>query len=340
MIEGRRKVRGVFARQETILFLILIGYCAFVSIVNPTFLQLDNIFDVFRNSAGMMILAMGTLVVLVSGGIDVSFTAVAICAGYLTMKIFIALGFSNLYLIFLVSMALGGLLGLFNGFWIQKFRLQTFIVTLGTQNIYIGLLSVTLGTKFIPVGQMPKAVVDFGRNALLSVPIADGGRSANLTLFVIPVVLVVLVTWFILRHTVLGRKIYALGSNAVSTERAGINIAAVRYFVYAYMGCLAGLMGVVYGADVRSFNPISLVGKELTIIAAVVLGGASMTGGRGTVLGTVLGVLIISILNTTLILIGLSASWNDFFVGTIIVLSVAGTAYRNKKKKESNLIFV
>lgn len=340
MTATRRKVKGILVRHEMILFLILIGYCTFVSIVNPAFLQLDNLFDVFRNSAGMMILAMGTLVVLVSGGIDVSFTAVAICAGYLTMKIFIGLGFSNLILIFLVSTLLGVLLGLFNGFWIQQFQLQTLIVTLGTQNIFIGLLSLTLGTKFIPVGQMPKAVVDFGTNPLLSVPLGVGGRSANLTLFVVPVFLVVLVTWFILRHTVLGRRIYALGSNATSTERAGVNIALLRYFVYGFMGGLAGLMGVIYGADVRSFNPISLVGKELTIIAAVVLGGASLTGGRGTVLGTVLGVLIISILNTTLILIGLSASWNDFFVGVIIVLSVAAIAYRNKKKNESNLIFI
>jgi simple sugar transport system permease protein len=339
MTAARTRLKGILVRHEMILFVILIAYCTFVSIVNPTFLQLDNLFDVFRNSAGMMILAMGTLVVLVSGGIDVSFTAVAICSGYLTMKIFIGLGFSNIILIFLVSAFIGVLLGLFNGFWIQQFRLQTLIVTLGTQNIFIGLLSLTLGTRFIPVGQMPKAVVDFGTNALLSVPLGTGGR-ANLTLFILPVVLVVLVTWFILRHTVLGKRIYALGSNAVSAERAGVNVALVRYFVYGFMGGLAGLMGVVYGADVRSFNPISLVGKELTIIAAVVLGGASLTGGRGTVLGTVLGVLIISILNTTLILIGLSASWNDFFVGTIIVLSVAATAYRNKRKNESNLIFI
>ncbi len=340
MTGTQRAFRRVLGRQESILFLILIGYCAFVSIVNPTFLQLDNIFDIFRNSAGMMILAMGTLVVLVSGGIDVSFPAVAICAGYVAIKIFIAVGGGSLVLIFAVSAAIGALLGLFNGFLIHRFRLHSLIVTLASQNIFIGLLSVTLGTRFIPVGQMPKAVVDFGTNALVSIPLRVGGRTANLTEFVVPVVLVIALTWFILRHTALGRKVYALGSNPVSTARAGVDIAAIRFFVYGFMGGLAGLMGIVYGADVRSFNPISLVGKELTIIAAVILGGASLTGGRGTVLGTVLGVLIISILNTTLILIGLSASWNDFFVGAIIVLSVAATAYRNKARNAEKLIFV
>ena len=332
--------RRFFARQEAILLLILVAYCAFVSIVNPAFLELDNIFDIFRNSAGMMILAMGTLVVLVSGGIDVSFTAVAICSGYVAMKIFVALGSGNLFLIFLVSAAAGIVLGLFNGFIIHQFKLHSLIVTLASQNIFIGLLSVTLGTRFIPVGQMPKAVVAFGTNALISVPLAGSGRTANMTLFVIPVILVVVLTWAVLRHTQLGRHVYALGSNEVSAQRVGVNIRLVRFFVYAFMGGLAGLMGVVYGADVRSFNPISLVGKELTIIAAVVLGGASLTGGRGTVLGTVLGVLIISLLNTTLILIGLSASWNDFFVGVIIVVSVAATAYRLKTRKEDNLVFL
>ena len=340
MSPGTRKaIRNTLGRQETVLFVILVAYCTFVSIVNPVFLQLDNLFDIFRNCAGTMILAMGVLVVLISGGMDVSFTAIAICSGYITLKVFIALGANNLLLIFLLSMALGTIMGLVNGFWVHRFRLPSFIVTLAMQNILIGLLSVTFGTKFIPVGQMPKAVVSFGSNSLLAVPLA-GDRTANLTLFVIPVVLVVLLTWFLLRHTLLGRRIYAFGSNPVSTARAGVNVPLIRFFVYGFIGGLAGLMGIVYGADVRSFNPISLVGKELTIIAAVVPGGASLAGGRGTVLGTVLGVLIISILNTTLILIGLSASWNDLFVGIIIVVSVAVTAFRTKRRKAENLIFV
>jgi simple sugar transport system permease protein len=217
--------------------------------------------------------------------------------------------------------------------------LRPLIVTLGTQNIFIGALSVLFGTKFIPVGQMPKSIVRFGTNSLLSIPLSSGG-TANLTLFLVPVALVVLVTWFILNRTMLGKSVYALGSSPVAAQRAGLNIASIRYFVYSYMGVLAGIMGIIYAAEVRSLNPISLVGEELTIIAATVLGGAKLTGGRGTVLGTFFGVLIISVLNTTLILIGLSSSWNNFFVGIIILLSVGITAFRNKKESEKNLIFL
>jgi simple sugar transport system permease protein len=339
-MNGRRYTIGdLMKRQESVLFLILFAYCSFVSIVNPTFLALDNIFDIVKSSAGMMVLAMGVLVVLVSGGIDVSFTAMAIFSGYITIRIMIAFGIDSLFLAFLASAFIGLFLGFLNGIIVHKFRLRPLIVTLGTQNIFIGALSVLFGTKFIPVGQMPKSIVRFGTNSLLSIPLSSGG-TANLTLFLVPVALVVLVTWFILNRTMLGKSVYALGSSPVAAQRAGLNIASIRYFVYSYMGVLAGIMGIIYAAEVRSLNPISLVGEELTIIAATVLGGAKLTGGRGTVLGTFFGVLIISVLNTTLILIGLSSSWNNFFVGIIILLSVGITAFRNKKESEKNLIFL
>jgi len=335
---GRFSVSNTMKRQETILFLILFVYCAFVSVVNPAFLALDNLFDIVEISAGTMVLAMGVLVVLVSGGIDVSFTAIAIFSGYITIRMMIALGINNLFLAFAASAFIGLFLGLLNGIIIHQFRLRPLIVTLGTQNIFIGALSIFFGTRFIPVGQMPKAIVKFGTESLVSIPLSGGG-TASLTLFLIPVVLVVFFTWFILNRTLLGRSIYALGSSPVAAQRAGLNIAAMRYFVYSYIGVLAGIMGIIYAAEVRSLNPISLVGEELTIIATAVLGGAKLTGGSGTVLGTVFGVLILSVLNTTLILIGLSSSWNSFFVGIIILLSVGITAYRNKKESEKNLIF-
>ncbi len=245
----------------------------------------------------------------------------------------------NLSFAFAMSAVIGLFLGLLNGVVIHRFRLQPLIATLGTQNIFIGFLSVVFGTKFIPVAQMPKSIVRFGTLPLVSIPLASGG-AANLTPFLIPVAITVFITWFLLNDTLLGRSIYALGSSPVAAQRAGLNVAFWRYFVSSYIGVLAGVMGIVYAAEVRSLNPISLVGKELSIIAAAVLGGAKLTGGSGTVLGTVLGVLIISILNTTLILIGLSSSWNDFFVGLIILLSVGVTAYRNKRENEKNLIFL
>lgn len=337
-MERKLFLEWFFAKQEVMLFLVLFLYCVFVSIVNPAFLNPANLFDIVKNSAGMMILAMGLLIVVISGGIDVSFTAAAIFSGYVTIRMMLFFGIDNLFLAFLSSIAIGMLLGMLNGFFIQRFAIPPLITTLATQNIFIGVLSVVFGTRFIPVREMPKSIVSLGTTSILSIPLSNGGV-AHLSTFVIPIVVAVFITWLILNSTLLGLSIRAMGSNVVAAKRAGINIVSLRYFVYTYMGMLAGAMGIVYAAEVRSLNPISLVGQELTIIAAVVLGGAKLNGGSGNVLGTVLGVLIISILRTTLIFIGLSASWNDFFIGAIILLSVGITSYRNKKENERNLIF-
>jgi simple sugar transport system permease protein len=128
-MNGRRYTIGdLMKRQESVLFLILFAYCSFVSIVNPTFLALDNIFDIVKSSAGMMVLAMGVLVVLVSGGIDVSFTAMAIFSGYITIRIMIAFGIDSLFLAFLASAFIGLFLGFLNGIIIHKFRLRPLLV--------------------------------------------------------------------------------------------------------------------------------------------------------------------------------------------------------------------
>ncbi len=325
-------------RQETVLLLILVAYGLFVGIMNPAFFQLDNLFQIIRASAGTMILAMGALVVLASGGIDVSFTAIAIFGGYATARIMIATGIDNILFAFALSGVFGIILGAVNAFFIHRFRLQTLIVTLGTQSIFVGLMTLIFGTKFIPVGDMPGSIVDFGTNPLIAF-MTPAGNIARLTTFVIPMIILVVLTWFLLNRTLIGRTVYALGSSRDAVERAGVALWKTRAFIYCYVGMLAGFMGIVYTAHVRSLNPISLVGQELFVITAVVLGGAKLTGGVGTVSGTVLGVLIITTLQTTLILIGLSSSWMRFFIGIILIVSVSIMAIRTRRGNERNLIF-
>lgn len=333
------KVARFLKRQEIVLFLILAAYMLFVQYMNPSFFQADNMFAIVRNSAGTMILAMGALVVLASGGIDVSFTAVAIFGGYATTRMMIATGLDNIFLAFAVSGFIGILLGLVNAFFIHKFRLQTLIVTLGTQTIFVGLMTLLVGTQFIPVGHMPRSIIWFGTQPIITVQMITGGIG-RLSMFIVPIVVVVVLTWFILNRTLLGRSIYALGSSPEAAERVGLPLWKIRTFIYSYVGMLSGFMGIVYTAHVRSLNPISLVGDELFVITAVVLGGAKLTGGEGTVSGTVLGVLIITVLQMTLIFIGLSSTWMRFFIGLILILSISTMALREKRSKEKNLVFV
>lgn len=324
-------------RQETVLLLILIAYGLFVGTMNPAFYRLDNLFQILRSSAGTMILALGVMMVLASGGIDVSFTAIAIFGGYATVRIMIATGIDSIVFAFGLSGLFGIALGSINAFFIHKFKLQTLIVTLGTQAVFVGLMTLIFGTTFVPVGQMPGSIVWFGTEPLLA--IATAGRTARLSMFVVPMVLLIALTWFVLNRTLIGRSIYALGSSPLSAERAGLPIWKIQTFIYCYVGMLAGFMGIVYTAHVRSLNPISLVGQELFVITAVVLGGAKLTGGVGTISGTVLGVLIITTLQTTLILIGLSSSWMRFFIGLVLIISVITMAVKSRRSNTQNLIF-
>ncbi len=328
----------LFRKHETYLLIIIIVYSIVVTSVNKSFMSFENLFDIIRGSAGMGILAMGVLVALLSGGIDVSFTAVAISGGYISVRLIMATGWSNLFMAFLISCVVGIAFGTINGLIISYFKLPTLITTLGTLNAFHGILTTFVGTESVNAREMPECFVRFGSAKIIKLA-NDQGGTYGLSVFLIPLIAVIILTWFILRFTMLGRGIFAIGSNRESAVRAGFNIKAIQMFIYAYIGFLAGVMGVVAVSEVRWVNPVYLVGTELTVIAAVVIGGTKLTGGSGTILGTILGVGIVRILYNTLVLLGLSAAWNNFFVGIIIIASVAITSYRNKLKAYRSLTF-
>jgi simple sugar transport system permease protein len=325
-------------RNESYLLAIILIYSIIVAINNPAFLSFENFFDLLRAASGKMLLALGVLVVLISGGIDVSFTAIAIFGGYTSARVMLATGIDNLAFAFLVSAGIGILLGSINALIIHFFRLPTLIATLGTSSVFFGLMTILVGTRSINAGQMPSSIINFG-SARLFEAVAPSGNTYGLSVFIIPVALAILVTWFILYRTMLGRGIFALGNSEESAKRAGFNLFLIRFFVYTYVGLLAGIMGVVYVAEVRWVNPVSLVGSELAIIAATVIGGAKLTGGEGTILGTVLGITIIQLFNSTLVFLGLSSSWNDLFVGLILLISVSVTSYQQRLKSRRSLTF-
>ena len=327
-----------FSQTEKYLISIIVLYCIIVSIYNPAFLSFETLFDMLRASSGTMILGMGVLVILLSGGIDVSFTAIAIFGGYTSTCVLISTGINNLFVAFLISCCIGLLLGLINALLVHFFKLQTLIVTLGTSAVYFGIMTSFVGTKNIGATLMPKALTQFGGSNLFTM-MGKENVPIGISVFIIPVVLIMFLTWFILYRTMLGRGIFAMGNSEESAIRAGFSPLVIRLFVFSFVGFLSGIMGVIYVAQVNAVNPISLVGSELTIIAAVVIGGAKLTGGQGTLLGTFLGVVLVYLLNSTLVFIGLSSSWNQFFVGIILLASVITTSYRERNKNRRNLIF-
>jgi simple sugar transport system permease protein len=144
-------------------------------------------------------------------------------------------------------------------------------------------------------------------------------------------VLVVIVVWLLLDYTMLGRGIYALGGAREAAERAGFNVTRIQYFIYATVGLVSGIAGMTFGSLARQANPQDIVGMELNVIAAVVLGGAQLTGGRGTVIGTVLGVILVVIANNSLILIGVPSVWQRVVIGAIILIGTGIPAIQARR---------
>lgn len=326
--------------MEKYLTVIIVAYIAIVSLKNPLFFTPETLFDMIRSGSGTMLLALGVLMVLVSGGIDVSFPVVAVVSSYLAVMTLDRTGINSVWLALAVSIAIGTLLGAVNGLLIHFLRLPTLIVTLGTASVFHGLMAVVFGTNDYTTGEMPTALLDFGNASLFAVTDGETGQSFSLTVF-LPITLAAIAgVWFVLYRTMLGRSIFAIGSNEESASRLGINIFRTKLFVYVAVGALAGLMGVILFSELKNVNATAtLIGDELMIIAAVVIGGAKLTGGEGTILGAFLGVVTIQLFQQTLVLLGLSTLWSDVFFGAVLLSSLAVMYRRQRIADRRNLVF-
>lgn len=305
-------------RTETLLAITLAVICIVIGVLNPIFFTAANLFDLLRASIVIGIFAMGSLMVIVSGGIDVSFTAIAAFSMYSASKILIAYyPTAPVWVAIAISALIGLGLGTINAFFISKFNLPTLIVTLATLSMFHGFLLFAIGNDILR--NAPPSYTEFARSALMKVPTESGGM-ASLHPAILITLVVTLGAWLFLDYTMLGRGIYALGGSRDAAERAGFSIPRIQYTIYGLVGLLAGIGGMIFGALNRQPNPQDLVGSELTVIAAVVLGGATLTGGRGTVLGTLLGVTLIVVLNNSLILVGVPSVWQRVVVGAVIII--------------------
>lgn len=339
MNDLKETTKDVFKRHETYLTVIILVFAVILTNMAPAFLTSGNLLSVMRGGAGLGILSLAFFVALIAGGIDVSFPAIAISGQYIAVRTMLAYGIDNIWFAFGISIVVGIVYGLINAFFITKFKLPALIVTLGTANLYHGGLLQFLGTESVNVGRLPSSLSRFGQISIFSFQTAQGTQGVSI--FVLLFVALIALTWYILRHTMLGRGIYAIGGDAESAKRAGFNVTRIQYFVYGYVGLLAGIMGIIHVSMIRYAHPSNIVDSVLLrVIAGVILGGTSITGGRGTVTGTVLGVIMIVLIDRHLIMLGVPASWTEFFVGMVIVLGVLATHLRLKfeQKRQGQLV--
>jgi len=248
----------------------------------------------------------------------------------LTLGIHYGLGW---FALFALAGAVGILCGLINAIFVTKLRISSIIVSIATLNIFYGLLIFITGGKYIT--SLPK----FFRDGIWWFEYEDAsGVPYGLNLQILVLVVAFVVAWLLLNRTNIGRQIYAMGGNKDAAQRLGFHVFRINILVFGYLGFVAGIASLVQAQLAQSVTPTVLVGKELDVLAAVVLGGASLTGGTGTVFGAILGVALLAILQNGLVLVGVSSYWNQWFVGLTILCAVSITAWSNRRRLAAKAI--
>jgi simple sugar transport system permease protein len=332
-------IKKLLRRNETVLIFAIVIFSLVIGSKSPEFFTLANLFDILRSSFVQLLFALGVLIVIISGGIDVSFPIVGIFSGYTAVIIMqkLELNPESLLIPIVLAVLIGIALGGFNAIAIAGFGIPTLITTLGTAGIFRGVMLSFIGASFI--SDIPIGLDKFSTSDLIKFE-SDAGTLVRLHILVIPVTIITVLVALLLSRTIFGRSVYALGGGAEPTRRLGISVKRTQAKIYMLVGGLSGLAGILYVSLQRKANPYDLAGSELDVIAAVVLGGASIMGGYGTVFGTVLGVLFINMIKNNLVLLGVSSSWQRAAVGVLLVIGITIQAIsenrKNKRQKSSS----
>ena len=321
MPEGGSFFKEAFRRHEVQIASIVVVMGVLFSLLSPAFASGSNLITLLESYSVMAIMAAGLLVVLISGGIDISFAAIAAVSQYLVATILVQWG-GNWAVAFALAVLFGGLLGVVNALLIHYLQALSVIVTISTMTFYFAILMfVTDGRSIYDLPDWFTATI-----APLGIP------------FPVMVAGVVLVlTALLLKGLSLGRQIYGMGGNLEGAKRMGCNLVGLQCFVYGYSGVTAGIAGLVQAHRVEEVVPNALIGRELDVLAAVVLGGASLQGGIGTVTGTILGIVLLAILQNGLTLMGVSSYSFGFVTGIIILVSVSATAFAAKRQQKRTI---
>jgi len=303
--------------RQLLPFFSFAGLFVSLSILSPYFLTVDNLSSVARQTAVINIIAVGMTLVIISGGIDLSVGSVlafsGVC-GTLSMERGVGVGASTL-----LGILSGLAWGLSNGLIVTQFKVPPFIATLGCMGMARGLT--LLITDGIPVTAIPKS---FGR-------LGDGNFFGIIPVPVVILLGIGVIMSYVLRCTRLGRYAYAIGGNPQAAHLSGINLTNCTLIIYSILGALTGLAGMIEASRLVTGQPTAGDGYELRVIAAVVIGGGSLNGGAGTVLGTTVGAFIMSLLNNGCNLLGISPFIQQILIGGIIVLAVAADELRRRR---------
>ena len=293
--------------RQMVLIIILIAICVVWAIMTPSFLTVSNITNVIRQVSYTAIAAVGMTMVIIIGEIDLSAGSLIAVAGLVATYVFKTT--SSVILAIVAAMALSAVVGIINGVLVTKGKLPGFIATLAAMTILRGLAYIV--TKGNPIAVSDKKFLAMGTGYVGIIPIP-----------VIIMVIVVLLGIFLTNNTRFGRYIYAVGGNIEASKWSGLNVDRVKILVFLILGLLTGLSGLIVAARLGSGQPSAGQNFEMDCITAAVVGGTSMAGGKGTILGTVVGALIIGVLSNGMTLLDVNTYWQQVIKGIIIVVAV------------------
>lgn len=311
------KLSALLQRRETAAFIALVLLFIVLSIVRPqSFPTAENLGIVARQFSMIATMGVGMTMAIVLAGIDLSVGSVLALSGCIT-ALLMTRGFSVLLSI-LVGLLCGAFCGFINGIAIVGVRMPPFIATLGMMSIARGLTYVITGGW--PITGLPNSFDFLGQGMIGPVPVP-----------VLVMLFCIIVGHIVMSQTAFGRSIYAIGGNEQAAFLSGIKINRVKVLVYTICGLLSGLAGIVLTSRLSSAQPNSGIGIELDVIAAVIIGGASFAGGEGTIIGTFIGAAFMGILRNGLVLLNVSAFWQQVVIGAVIMGAVAIDFLRTRK---------
>lgn len=318
---GFKQASGkIVSSQKFIAALALVAIYLFFAISSHSFRSIDTLVSIFDASYYIGFLAIGVTFVIITGGIDLSIGTVMMCAAIIG-GVFYNLGLP-MWLVLLVIIAIGALFGLINGVLVARFKLPSFIATLGTMMVAQGLGSIVSNVQSVTFPLRGKE---------------DGFYKSifrldnNFPIGIIMLILFAIIAAIILNKTKIGRYIFSIGSNREATRLSGVNVNRWETSAYVISGIFAGIAGIAYAATYTTILPGEGAGFELDAIAGVVIGGTSLSGGIGSILGTVIGVFIMSVLKVGLPYIDLQPHYQLFITGIVLIIAVYFDVRRRKK---------
>ena len=302
------RLKTLVKHREFSVFAMLILVALYLSFSNDYFLSQRNLMNVGRQGSVVAIVALGQALVIIARGIDLSVGSViglsAVCAA-----IVLQTTDSNM-LALAAGLGAGLSAGVLNGLMVTRFRINPFIATLG-------MLSIARGVALLMTGGIPVTFMGWAE-------VLGAGRVFDIPVSVILMIGLAILVHLIATRTVTGREIYAVGDNPKAARLAGIDTGRIRMVVFAFCGLLAGLGGIILAGNLASADPNLGMGYELDVIAAVILGGTALSGGRGSIIGVFIGAMLMALLNNAFVLLGIWAYWQVVTKGLIIILAVGG----------------